>query len=163
MVDCIASHPYKGDEIKMIHKAIARSGRAMVLSLSPGPTAFGECAGGGEECASCGGISDDVWDRWDKADGKDWPQSVKGQFALIANWAKYARGGELAGCGYVADWATAACSGMGERKGLRGLSEEEQRTMITACGRWRGRLCLLGESDADGRCDEIAADGPGSD
>src|ERR1700730_6372430 len=32
-VDCIASHPYKGAEIAMIHKAIVKSGRAMVLRL----------------------------------------------------------------------------------------------------------------------------------
>ena len=37
-VDCISSHPYKGAEIRMIARAIAKSGRPMVLSLSPGPT-----------------------------------------------------------------------------------------------------------------------------
>ena len=43
-VDCIASHPYKSAEIAMIHKAIVKSGRAMVLSLSPGPTALENAA-----------------------------------------------------------------------------------------------------------------------
>ncbi len=37
--DCIAAHPYKADEIRMLHEAIKKSGRGMVLSLSPGPTA----------------------------------------------------------------------------------------------------------------------------
>src|SRR6202789_1106305 len=94
-VDCIASHPYKGDEIVMIHKAIGRSGRAMVLSLSPGPTALENAVEVGKN-AQLWRISDDVWDRWDKTDGKDWPQSVEGQFAVIASWAKYARAGNWA-------------------------------------------------------------------
>src|SRR5579871_5354119 len=38
-VDCIASHPFKGAEIQMIHRAIVKTGRPIVLSLSPGPTA----------------------------------------------------------------------------------------------------------------------------
>ena len=43
-VDCIAAHPYKGDEIRMIHRAIAKTGRAMVLSLSPGPAPLDKSA-----------------------------------------------------------------------------------------------------------------------
>ena len=40
-VDCISDHPYKPTEIRMLHRAIVKSGRAMVLSLSPGPTSPG--------------------------------------------------------------------------------------------------------------------------
>jgi hypothetical protein len=39
-VDCIAAHPYKPDEIRMLANAIKKTGRRMVLSLSPGPTAL---------------------------------------------------------------------------------------------------------------------------
>ena len=42
-VDCIADHPYKPEEIRMIAAAIKKSGRPMVLSLSPGPTARRPC------------------------------------------------------------------------------------------------------------------------
>ncbi len=38
-VDCIADHPYKGDEIRMLSQALRKTGRPMVLSLSPGPAA----------------------------------------------------------------------------------------------------------------------------
>ncbi len=114
-VDCIASHPYKGAEIQMIHKAIARSGRAMVLSLSPGPTALENALEVGKN-AQLWRISDDVWDRWDKTDGKDWPQSVKAQFAVIAKWAKYARRRKLAGCGYAADRGAGTFAGFGDGK-----------------------------------------------
>src|SRR5579875_1404045 len=37
-VDCIADHPYKISEIRMLRRAIDKAGRPMVLSLSPGPT-----------------------------------------------------------------------------------------------------------------------------
>ena len=36
-VDCIADHPYKPDEIRMINAAIKKAGRPMILSLSPDP------------------------------------------------------------------------------------------------------------------------------
>ena len=64
-VDCIASHPFKGAEIQMIHRAIVKTGRPMVLSLSPGPTALENAALVGEN-AQLWRISDDVWDRWEK-------------------------------------------------------------------------------------------------
>ena len=38
--DCISDHPYKIEEIYMLSLAILFSGREMVLSLSPGPTAL---------------------------------------------------------------------------------------------------------------------------
>lgn len=34
-VDCISSHPYNGDDIRMIRRALDKAGRPIVLSLSP--------------------------------------------------------------------------------------------------------------------------------
>ena len=45
----------------MIHRAIEKTGRPMVLSLSPGPTALENAAEVGE-MAQLWRISDDVWD-----------------------------------------------------------------------------------------------------
>ncbi len=64
-VDCISSHPYKGDEIRMIHRAVAKTKRPIVLSLSPGPAPLDKS----EEVAANAQlwrISDDVWDRWER-------------------------------------------------------------------------------------------------
>ena len=36
-VDCISSHPYKGEEIRLLSQALRKANRPMVLSLSPGP------------------------------------------------------------------------------------------------------------------------------
>src|SRR5262249_59851665 len=41
-VDCIASHPYKGDEIRMLSTALGKTRRPVVLSLSPGPAPLGQ-------------------------------------------------------------------------------------------------------------------------
>ena len=141
-VDCISSHPYKGDEIRMIHKAIARSGRAMALSLSPGPTALENAVEVGKN-AQMWRISDDVWDRWDKGDGKDWPQSVKGQFALIASWAKYARAGNWPDADMLPIGQLRPAPGWGSARASR-LTEEEQRTMVTLWSMARSPLFIGG-------------------
>ncbi len=141
-VDCIASHPYKGAEIQMIHKAIARSGRAMVLSLSPGPTALENALEVGKN-AQLWRISDDVWDRWDKTDGKDWPQSVKAQFAVIAKWAKYARAGNWPDADMLPIGELGPSPGSGTVRPSR-LTEDEQRTMITLWSIARSPLFIGG-------------------
>jgi alpha-galactosidase len=128
-VDCIASHPYKGLEIRMIHKAIGRSGRAMVLSLSPGPTALENAEEVGKH-AQLWRISDDVWDYWEKPAGKSWPQSLKGQFPVIASWAKYARPGNWPDADMLPIGQLRPSPGEGKPRASR-LTEDEQKTMIT--------------------------------
>ncbi len=91
-VDCISDHPYKATEIRQIRRAIDRSGRAMVLSLSPGPTQLAH-AGEVGEMANMWRISDDVWDRWQTSPGQpsSFPQTVRSQFARLAAWEPYAQ------------------------------------------------------------------------
>ena len=86
-VDCIADHPYKPSEIRQIALAIERSGRDMVLSLSPGPTAVehhAEIAG----LSQMWRISNDIWDVWE---GRGFPIGIKNQFENAARWAPYTR------------------------------------------------------------------------
>ena len=88
-VDCIADHPYKISEIRQIRRAIDKSGRKMVLSLSPGPTNPSHA----EEVASLANmwrISNDFWDVWNGRGGPDgFPQSLKGQFDRLATWSQF--------------------------------------------------------------------------
>lgn len=89
-VDCISDRPYKPTEIAMIHRAIAKSRRPIVLSLSPGPTAFGLAADVAAK-AQLWRISEDIWDVWSTKSG-----SLKGideQFDRVAKWAPLARPG----------------------------------------------------------------------
>jgi hypothetical protein len=87
-VDCIADHPYRGDEIRMISEALRKTGRPIVLSLSPGPTAIDkavEVSG----LAQMWRISDDFWDHWGPWAGHDWSQGLLAQFTSAAKWAPF--------------------------------------------------------------------------
>ena len=59
------ANPYSArHEIEMLAKAIARCGRPIVLSLSPGPALI-EHAWHYETYANMWRITDDFWDKWD--------------------------------------------------------------------------------------------------
>lgn len=72
------SRPYHDNEaeIEAIRGAIDRSGRPMVLSLSPGATAL-SAAAHVQRHANLWRISDDFWDNWDL---------VREQFGRLAAW-----------------------------------------------------------------------------
>jgi alpha-galactosidase len=90
-VDCISAHPYKLGEIEMIRRAIDKTGRPIVLSLSPGPTAL-QHAAQVSKLSNMWRISDDHWDVWDSP-AKSFPQGTKEQFARLDAWNKYAKPG----------------------------------------------------------------------
>ncbi len=137
-VDCIASHPFKGAEIQMIHRAIVKTGRPIVLSLSPGPTALENAALVGEN-AQLWRISDDVWDRWEK--GKEWSQSLKAQFPVIASWQKYVRPGNWPDADMLPLGHLGPVPGDGKERDTR-LTHDEQRTMVTLWAIARSPLFL---------------------
>jgi alpha-galactosidase len=62
-IDCISSHPYKGDEIRMLSLALGKTGRPIVLSLSPGPAPI-ENVDEMRQYAQMWRISNDIWDLW---------------------------------------------------------------------------------------------------
>ncbi|WP_433967412.1 glycoside hydrolase family 27 protein [Tunturiibacter gelidiferens] len=127
-VDCIA-HPYMSAEIRMIHKAIERSGRPIVLSLSPGPTPI-EHAGEVQKNAQMWRISSDVWDHWDKDPDATWSQGVKDQFSILAKWADQAKPGSWPDADMLPVGQLRPNPGEGKPRNSR-LTEDEQRTMIT--------------------------------
>ncbi len=137
-VDCIASHPYKGAEIRMIHKAILRTGRPMVLSLSPGPTSLTNMAEVAAN-AQLWRISDDVWDQW--RSGKAWPQSVAAQFPVLASWVKYAKPGNWPDADMLPSGALMPSPGDGVARMSR-LTEDEQRAMVTLWAMGRSPLFI---------------------
>ncbi|HEU5342483.1 glycoside hydrolase family 27 protein [Edaphobacter sp.] len=139
-VDCIASHPYKIDEIRMIHRAIAKTGRPMVLSLSPGPTALANAAEVGTE-AQMWRISDDFWDYWASPTGKDFPQSVLGQFEKTAAWERYAKPGNWPDADMLPLGYLGPVPGYGHERETR-LTHDEQRTLMTLWSMARSPLIL---------------------
>jgi alpha-galactosidase len=137
-VDCISDHPYKADEITMIRRAIDKTGRPIVLSLSPGPTSLDHAAEVGQ-LAQMWRISNDIWDLW--ANAKPFPKSLSSQFATTAAWAQYAKPG---------NWPDADMLPLGELRPVPGdgkprttrLTPVEQQTMITLWSMARSPLIL---------------------
>jgi hypothetical protein len=128
-VDCIGSHPYKEDEIDMIRQAIDRTGRPIVLSLSPGPMALEHAQEVGS-MANMWRISDDEWDLWSAAEGKDFPQGVKDQFARLAAWQPFAKAGNWPDADMLAIGELKPHPGWGEPRTSR-LTYDEQKTLLT--------------------------------
>ena len=91
-VDCIAAHPYKGDEIEMISQALQKTARPMVLSLSPGPAPL-DHATDFRKFAQMWRISNDVWDHWAHDKKIDFSQGLVEQFPVAASWATFTGGG----------------------------------------------------------------------
>jgi alpha-galactosidase len=81
-VDCI-SKPYQADEIRMMSAALKKTGRPIVLSLSPGPTPVEE-ADDIRKYAQLWRISDDMWDTWSAPEGETFPAGLVRQFDRTA-------------------------------------------------------------------------------
>jgi hypothetical protein len=137
-VDCISANPYKADEIRMIRRAIDKTGRPIVLSLSPGPTPL-EHADEVGQLANMWRISNDIWDLW--VNPKGWPIAVSSQFARLAAWAPYTKPG---------NWPDADMLPLGELRPVPGegqprttrLTPTEQQTMLTLWSIARSPLIL---------------------
>jgi hypothetical protein len=141
-IDCISDHPYKADEIRMVSEAIRKSGRVMVLSLSPGPTSI-EKAKEIAKWADMWRISDDFWDVWKGEAGKRFPQDVTGQFQKMAAWAEHAGNGRWPDADMLPLGHLGPRPGNGqERDSL--LNHEEQRTVMTLWCMFRSPLIIGG-------------------
>ena len=118
-------NPYSArHEIEMLSKAIAKSGREIVLSLSPGPALI-EQAWHYETHANMWRITDDFWDNW---------HLLKDMFKRCELWQAHVSKGCYPDCdmlplGYLG-------KGFGQER-TTNFTKDEQRTMITL---W----CLFG-------------------
>jgi alpha-galactosidase len=137
-VDCISDHPYKPAEIRMLHRAILKTGRPIVLSLSPGPTSPG-IAKDLVPYAQMWRISDDIWDYW--TNPRHFPRNLHDQFELAAAWAPFAKPGtwpdaDMLPLGYLGPHP-----GDGDARESR-LTHDEQQTMLTLWAIARSPLIL---------------------
>ncbi len=111
------SRPYHEHEreIEAIRKAIDRTGRPMVLSLSPGETAL-SAAGHVTRHANLWRISDDFWDRW---------LSLEEQFGRLEKWNPH----RVEGAWPDADMLPLGVLVQGARSTR--FTPDEQRTLMT--------------------------------
>ncbi len=126
-VDCVASHPYKEDEIRMFSEALRKTGRAIVLSLSPGPAPI-EKIGQLRRYAQMWRISDDIWDIWHST--APYPQGLGDQFQNVETWAGVARPGHWPDADMLPLGYLGPAPGWGQPRYTR-LSHDEQRTLMT--------------------------------
>lgn len=130
-------NPYSAEkEIEMIRAAIDRSGRDMVLSLSPGPAPLNKVEHLSEN-ANMWRISGDFWDRWDK---------LLNMFSLCEKWYPYVKDGSFPDCD-ILPLGKLCIDGsyMGDMGRDSGFTKEEQKTMMTLWAVFRSPLFFGGE------------------
>jgi len=146
-IDCISSHPYKGDEIRMISTALRKVHRPIVLSLSPGPAPL-EKAAELRRYAQMWRISDDVWDVW--FSDKNFPQGVGNQFTRAAKWASFSGPGHWPDADMLPLGRLEPAAGWEQPRTTR-LTHDEQRTLLTLWSIFRSPLIMGGNLTL---CDE---------
>ncbi len=133
--DDMGSHLYQPAEIKALHRAIEKSGRPIVLSISPGPAPVSEVEFF-QRHAQMWRISDDFWDDW---------KLLRQQFEYTREWAAY--------IGQNGTWPDADMLPIGplrvtdkEGKGTPSkFTEDEQRTMMSLWCIFRSPLIIGGD------------------
>jgi alpha-galactosidase len=133
--DDMASHLYQPAEIKALHTAIAKTGRDIVLSLSPGPAPASEAAFF-QKYAQMWRISDDFWDSW---------ALLKKQFSYARDWEK--------AIGVNDTWPDADMLAIGRLRLSKSagagepsnFTRDEQLTMITLWSIIRSPLIMGGD------------------
>jgi alpha-galactosidase len=140
-IDCI-SQPYDQHEIHMVSSALAKSGRAIVLSLSPGPTPLPD-ADDVVTQAQLWRISDDFWDVWSKpaTDTALFPQTVVRQAKVLAAWEPHVGPGHWADADMLPIGYLGPHPGWGVPRVSR-LTFDEQRTVLTLWSIARSPLIL---------------------
>lgn len=105
-------------EVEMLQKAIQKTGRDIVLSLSPGPALI-EKAWHYEKYANMWRITDDFWDSWDL---------LRNMFDRCELWQNHVSEGSYPDCDMLPLGKIG--KGFGEERNTR-FTKEEQITMMT--------------------------------
>ncbi|MCU1314036.1 MAG: glycoside hydrolase, clan [Acidobacteriaceae bacterium] len=140
-VDCIASRPYKGAEIRMLSEALRKTGRPIALSLSPGAAPLDKV----EEMrryAQMWRISDDVWDQWHST--VQYPQGLRDQFPRAAAWASRTIPGHWPDADMLPIGYLGPAPGWGTARQSR-LTPAEQQTLLTLWSIFRSPLMAGGD------------------
>jgi len=137
-VDCISSRPYKGEDIRMLSAALRKTGRQIVLSLSPGGAPM-EKIEQMRKYAQLWRISDDVWDLWHST--VDYPQGLGDQFPRVAKWAPLIETGHWPDADMLPIGYLGPAPGWGQARQTR-LTHDEQRTLLTLWCMFRSPLMI---------------------
>jgi len=144
-VDCISDRPYKASEIRQVAAAIKKTGRPIVLSLSPGPTALDHAAEV-EQYSQMWRISDDHWDVWShvpKEGEGEFPMGTLQAFTRLFAWQSYVKPGRWPDEDMLALGSLTPHPGWGEARESH-LTQDEQRTEFTLWAITRSPLIFGG-------------------
>lgn len=128
------TEPFSGwEETRMIHRAIEKCGRPIVLSLSPGPAHIDRAW---EYCryANMWRITDDFWDDW---------SLLKAMFVRCEMWQDHVREGCFPDCDMLPLGKLGKGFGNGEWDTR--FTREEQKTMMTLWCMFRSPLMIGAE------------------
>jgi hypothetical protein len=132
--------PYHDREIAAYARAIERSGRDIVLSLSPGTHLSTHHLEHLRANAQMWRISDDLWDRW---------EDVQPQFARLARWAPFQQEGGWADADMLPLGRIGIRAERGDDRSSR-LTWDEQRTLLTLWVMGRSPLMMGGDLPTSG-------------
>ena len=144
-VDCISDHPYRPTEIRQVAEAIRKTGRPIVLSLSPGPTSL-EHAAEVAKYAQMWRITDDHWDVWaakHEVNNGEFPFGLSQEFDRISQWQAYVRPGNWPDPDMLPEGSLTPHPGWGESRQSR-YTQDEQRTEFTLWAISRSPLIMGG-------------------
>ncbi|MDR1368549.1 MAG: NPCBM/NEW2 domain-containing protein [Dysgonamonadaceae bacterium] len=117
------SRPFHEDEIQMVREAIDRSGRPIVLSLSPGKTDL-QYADKVGNYANMWRMTDDLWDRW---------KDIYAIFERARKWAPYCRPGCYPDADMIPIGALDYASDFTSHRYSK-LTDNEQKTLMNLWG-----------------------------
>ena len=125
---------YHGPEIEALRNARTRSGRPMVLSLSPGPTPLCEAAHV-EKYSQMWRISNDMWDNWPE---------VRNQFGYCRLWASHIGPNHWPDADML-PLGLLRLRGFKDGPRLSRLTHDEQITLMTLWSIFRSPLMMGGD------------------
>lgn len=132
--------PFHADDIAAWGRAVARSGREMVLSLSPGTSLSTAHLPVLRTHAQMWRVCDDLWDRW---------EDVHANFARLARWAPFQQPGGWADGDMLPLGRIGIRAERGEDRMSR-LTPDEQRTLLTLWVMARSPLMMGGDLPTSG-------------
>ena len=142
-VDCISDRPYRPSEIHQVAAAIRKTGRPIVLSLSPGPTSLKNAVELGQY-SQMWRIADDHWDVWTAAhtpEQGEFPFGIKDEFDRLAQWVPYVNPGNWPDADMLPWGWLGPHPGWGEARQSR-ETHDEQQTEFTLFAIARSPLIL---------------------
>jgi alpha-galactosidase len=125
---CVADHPFHPSEIRQMREAIRKTGRPMVLSLSPGPLPQDYMESAAHD-AQMVRVSPEHWDLWLTPAGKTFPVGLRDDFDLLAQWASWPRPGSWIDPDALPDSWLAPHPAWGEARHTQ-LTPDEQRSQF---------------------------------